>query len=284
MLAGFVLYPISDALIKHLMETYSVHQMTFLRALSRAVPLLIVASLQGGLVKALSTKKPYDHLIRLGANLLYTFSFMYSFKLDTLTVVYTLSYTSPFFMILLSAWMLKEKVGFERYFAAFIGMIGVVVAVHQPSHGFGAAALLVLFGTFLGALNKILMRRLTFSENTLTITIYPNLAMLCVAAPFFFLVQPWQSMPLSHWGLFAVVGVITAVGQYLIAQALRFAQASMLASIDYSTFFSVVILDYIWWHKVVESSTLLGAFIIIGSNVFVLYLARREANLKINEI
>ena len=111
MLAGFVLYPISDALIKHLMETYSVHQMTFLRALSRAVPLLIVASLQGGLVKALSTKKPYDHLIRLGANLLYTFSFMYSFKLDTLTVVYTLSYTSPFFMILLSAWMLNTRPG-----------------------------------------------------------------------------------------------------------------------------------------------------------------------------
>ena len=280
MLAGLVLYCVSDALIKHLMPTYSIYQITFLRALSRACPLLIVASLQGGITRSLSTNRPYDHAVRLVVNLLYTLSFMAAIRMDTLAIVYTLSYTSPFFMILLGSWMLKEKVGFERYLAALVGLAGVLIAVQQHSYPLTMTALLVLLGTLLSALNKIFMRRLSSTEESLTIILYPNLAMLCVMAPCLFL-DGWQSMPLQHLGLFAGIGIITALGQYLIAQALRFTQASMLATVDYSTFFWVVALDYIWWDKIIEGSTLLGAALIIGSNVFILYLSRRES-LKIN--
>jgi drug/metabolite transporter (DMT)-like permease len=69
---------------------------------------------------------------------------------------------------------------------------------------------------------------------------------------------------------------VTAAGQYAIAQALRFAQASLLAPIDYSSFFWVVALDFFWWQKTPDNYTLIGAAIIVGSNCFILYRARRE--------
>lgn len=83
-------------------------------------------------------------------------------------------------------------------------------------------------------------------------------------------------MPWVHWGLFAIVGALTAGAQYAIAQSLRFAQASVLAPIDYSTFFWVVALDFTWWHKTPDAYALLGAAIIVGSNLFILYRTRKE--------
>ena len=274
MITGLALYPISDACIKHLMGAYTVHQTTFLRAITRLVPLLVATFFQGGPVRVLSTQHPGRHLARLLVNLTYTLSFMYAVSLGSLTVVYTLGYTSPFFMILLSAFMLKEKVSLDRWAAVGLGMAGVIVAMRPEQGILQWAAILVLVGTFLGALNKILMRRLAETEHSLAIAIYPNLMMILCTLPFVY--STWQSMPWAHWGLFAIVGALTAVGQYSIAQALRYTQASTLAPIDYSSFFWVVALDFFWWGQSPSTATILGAAIIVSSNLFILYRARKE--------
>lgn len=274
MIGGLALYALSDAFLKYFMGTYSVPQALFLRALTRLLPLLVAASFHGGIAKILYTHHPKNHLVRLLVNLAYTAAFMYAFSIGSLTVVYTLSYTSPFFMIVLSALMLKEKATPARWAAVIFGMVGVAIAMKPGSNLIEAAALLVLAGTFLGALNKILMRRLAETEHSLTIAIYPNISMMAVTSLFLF--NHWQPMPWEHWAVFALVGTFTAAGQYAIAQALRFAQGSVLASLDYSTFFWVVLLDYFWWQKGVETHILFGAAIIVGSNLYILYCTRRE--------
>jgi drug/metabolite transporter (DMT)-like permease len=278
MIGGLALYPLSDAFVKHLMSIYSVQQTTFLRAITRLVPLFIATFFQGGPAQVLKTKHPSQHLFRLAVNLAYTYAFMYAFSFGSLTVVYTLSYTSPFFMIILSAIMLKESVGKEKWIAVFIGMVGVIIAMRPGANVFEMAAILVLIGTFLGALNKILMRKLAATEHSLAIAIYPNLVMIVVTLPV--ILNTWQSMPWAHWGLFAIVGMVTATGQYAIAQALRNAQASVLAPIDYSTFFWVVSLDYFWWNRSPDAYTLIGAAVIVSSNCYILYRAKRETRKK----
>jgi drug/metabolite transporter (DMT)-like permease len=276
MTAGLALYPLADAFVKHLMGTYTVHQTTFLRSVTRVIPLLIAMFFQGGPKQILATAHPGRHLVRLAVNLTYTLSFMYAVKLASLTSIYSLSYTSPLFMIILSALMLKESVGWQKWVAVALGLAGVVFAM-QPGKGvLELASILVLVGTFLGALNKILMRRLASTEHSLAIAIYPNLMMILAMTPLFFFIDAWKPMPLEHWGLFAIVGVLTAAGQYMIAQSLRFAQASTLAPIDYSTLFWVITLDIVWWDKSPENHTLIGAAIIILSNFYILYCARRE--------
>jgi drug/metabolite transporter (DMT)-like permease len=292
MIAGLALYALADACVKHLMGTYSVPQATFLRAITRLTPLLVAMFFQGGIRKVLGTSHVGRHAARLAVSTVYLFSFMYAFSIAPLTMVYTLGYTSSLFMIILSAIMLKESVTWDRWVAVGIGMIGVVVAMRPGSNVFEVAAIVVLVGTFLGALNKILMRKLAATEHSLSIAIYPNLVMMVLLFPFLFftnfmsqipipgvshlLAKSWQPMPLEHWGLFAIVGVIAATGQYAIAQALRFAQGSVLAPVDYSTYFWVVALDAFWWHKTPDLYMIIGAIIIVGSNFYILYRTRKE--------
>ena len=290
MILGLALYPLSDAFIKHLMGTYSVQQATLLRSFTRVIPLLITVLFQGGFAKVFSTNHPARHLVRLAVSLAYTYCFMFAFKLGSLTMVYTFSYTSAFFMIVLSAFMLKETISREKWIAVAIGIVGVVIAMKPGSNVFEAAAILVLLGSFLGSLNKILMRRLAQTEHTLSIAIFPNITMIIAAS--YFLFTPWRpfwliekfpflygnwiSMPLEHWGLFAIAGGIAAGGQYAIAQALRYAQGSTLAPIDYSTILWVVLLDQFWWHKTQGLNMFIGAAVIVGSNLFILYRTRQE--------
>lgn len=278
MLLGLALYPLSDALIKHLTGVYSVPQVTFLRSITRVIPLLIATFFHGGPLQVLSTAHPGRHAVRLLVNLFYTYLFIQSYTLGSLTVIYTLSYTAPFFMILLSAFMLKETVSKARWIAVAMGMIGVVIAMRPTSGVFEWVSLIVLFATFLGSLNKILMRRLAATEHSLAIAIYPNLMMILVMTPI--LLTTWKAMPWSVWGLFAVVGGLAAVAQYAIAQALRFAQASTLAPIDYSSFFWVVSLDFFCWNKIPDMYTLIGATVIVGSNLYILYKTSREEAVK----
>jgi drug/metabolite transporter (DMT)-like permease len=260
------------------MGTYSVPQTSFLRALTRLVPLSIAVFMQGGIKKIFITEYPSRHLVRLGVNLAYTYAFMYAFSVATLTTIYTLSYTSSFFMILLSAWILKEKVTPVKWLAVGVGMIGVLIAMRPGSNVFEVAALIVLLGTFLGSLNKILMRRLAATEHSLAIAIYPNLSMILVTFPF--LIGKWQPLSLHDWGFFAIVGVITAAGQYAIAHSLRCAQGSTLAPIDYSSFFWVVMLDFFWWGTTPDLYTIIGAAVIVGSNLYILYRSHKEKSAK----
>lgn len=279
MLGGLALYALSDAFLKQLMGTYSVPQTSFLRAFTRIVPLLIAVLMQGGFKKVFATAHPTRHFARLGVNLAYTYSFMYAFSVASLTTIYTLSYTSSLFMIVLSALILKEKITKEKWVAVAIGMIGVLIAIRPGSNVFEVAGLVVLFGTFLGSLNKILIRRLAATEHSLAIAIYPNVTMILVTFPF--LINTWTPLSWHDWGFFAIVGTITAAGQYAIAQSLRFAQGSTLAPIDYSTFLWVVMLDFFWWEKTPDLYTVLGATVIVGSNLYILFRSRREQAQKI---
>ncbi|EKE08772.1 MAG: hypothetical protein ACD_17C00003G0002 [uncultured bacterium] len=276
MMGGLALYVLSDAFLKQLMGTYSVPQTTFLRALTRLIPLLIAVLVQGGAREIFHTEHPQRHLVRLAVNLAYTYCFMWAFSRASLTTIYTLAYTSSFFMILLSAVILKERVVLEKWIAMGIGMVGVMVAMRPSSGVLETAGLIVLLGTFLGSLNKILMRRLAATEHSLAIAIYPNIMMILVTFPLLLGMWPWQSVSWHDWGFFAVVGAITAAGQYLIAHSLRFAQGSTLASMDYSTFFWVVALDYLWWDRAPESHKLVGAAVIVGSNLYILYRSKKE--------
>lgn len=269
MFLGLGLYPVSDAIIKHLLGSYTLYQTTALRALTRCIPLLIVAVLKTDSIQLLKTRRPQLHLLRLLVSVTSTYSFMYACSLTSLTSLYTLSYTSPIFVLIFSAIFLHEKVDLNRWIAVAIGFIGVWIALKPEDGGlWHLGSSVVLLATLCAALNKILMRKLSSTEDSLTIALYPNIAILLLTFPF--LLTGWQNMPLHDWALFSIVGVLTALAQYCVTQAIRYTEVSRLAPIDYSTLFWATAIDYIRWDSTPHLSTLIGAGVIIVSNLYIL--------------
>jgi len=275
MTLGLALYPLSDAIIKHLMGSYSVPQTTFLRALMRFLFLILLVPWQGGFRHVFTLKQQSIHAIRLGISLAQTYAFMLAFSIGSLTTIYTFSYTSSLCMALFGVLYLKETISKDKWIAIILGLLGVLVAIRPGLSSFHLVALIVLFGALCGAMNKVLMRKLAKTEHSLAIAILPNLILLLITFPF--LSTCWTPLNLFDVGLFGLIGLLTGLAQYTIAQALRFAQATLLAPIDYSSFLWVLLLDFSWWGHIPDLFTLLGATLIIGSNLYILTCTNRKS-------
>ena len=89
-----------------------------------------------------------------------------------------------------------------------------------------------------------------------------------------FLLLPWRMPTGVELGLIIVIGVISALGFWLLASAYRIGNAPTVAPFEYTSMLWATILSYLLWDEVPKTTTLIGALMIIASGVYVL---RREA-------
>ena len=83
----------------------------------------------------------------------------------------------------------------------------------------------------------------------------------------------WQPLRAEHAWLILGLGAFGALGQYLITEAFRLGEASLLAPLEYTALAWGVLLDLAIWQVLPGAVTWIGAAIIVGSG---LYLIRRE--------
>jgi drug/metabolite transporter (DMT)-like permease len=115
-------------------------------------------------------------------------------------------------MILTAIFVLGEKVRWRRGLATIAGFIGVLVIVRPDSGALDQAALIGLLGAFLVAFSTTLLKRLSTTEEALTILLYFALfASLLTAVPAYFV---WRQMSGQEIVMLALVGALSALGQF----------------------------------------------------------------------
>jgi drug/metabolite transporter (DMT)-like permease len=83
----------------------------------------------------------------------------------------------------------------------------------------------------------------------------------------------WVPLRMEHAWLVLALGFAGALGQYLITEAFRLGEASLLAPFEYTALVWGVVLDATLWGVLPGAVTWLGAAIIVASG---LYMFRRE--------
>ncbi len=185
-----------------------------------------------------------------------------------------ISFTAPLFMILTAVFVLGEKVRWRRGLATMAGFIGVLVIVRPDSGALDEAAMIGLLGAFLVALSTTLLKRLSTTEAALTILVYFGLfASLLTAIPAYFV---WRHMSGEEIVMLALVGALSAVGQFCTVRAYAAGELMAIAPIDYSRLVFAGIIGFLLFAELPDRYTLVGAAIIVGST---LYIAYREAQL-----
>jgi drug/metabolite transporter (DMT)-like permease len=241
--------------------------MAFIRALFRLIPLFILLLRTKEIKAVLSMQQPMAHLWRILAYISFTYCLLYALSKSSLTTTITLQYITPFFVLLLSAWILKEKISKQKWIAVGVATIGILIAL-RPTVNFEMISLLIIAASLFGSLNKVLIRQLTATESSISITIYGNLAMVLFSIPI--VVMEWQPLVWKDLFYFLIAGIFTATAQYTSVQALRFAQASSLAPLDGTSLIWCALFDYCIWQKLPHICLLIGVGIIIASNVYLL--------------
>ncbi|MEE9322257.1 MAG: DMT family transporter [Granulosicoccus sp.] len=197
-----------------------------------------------------------------------------------LTDATVIAYTSVFFTTILSAIVLRERVGIWRWSAILIGYAGVLLAIPPDGDGAWFGYFLVLIASLAYSTLAISGKWLTRSESTASLVIIYN---LCVAAvTLFWLPTVWQPLSLSQITPLALFGLMAVVGQFMLVEAYRRLDGSLMAPLEYTSLAWAIALDILIWNDVPGPRVLLGAFIIIAASLFVIHREHLRMNARAN--
>jgi drug/metabolite transporter (DMT)-like permease len=181
------------------------------------------------------------------------------------------SFVTPLFVTALSIPLLGETVGWRRWLATLVGLVGVLIVVRPGGAGFQLASLLPVVSALSWAFGLIMTRMMSTTENPITTLAYSAIVGFIILTA----MLPLQWQPLSGQtiliGMF--IGIASTIGHWLLILAYRHADASLLAPFSYAQLLWASLFGYFLFAVLPDIWTLVGAVIIAGSG---LYTAHRE--------
>lgn len=269
MILAVAAFSVMDVLMKRLVESYSPMQVTFLRA-TASLPVLIMATAFFGHWGDLVPRRIGLHLLRGALGVAMLWFFVYALRHLSLADAYAVYMSAPLLITALSVPLLGERVGWRRWLAIIVGLIGVIVVLNPTGAvlisigGLAALASAVCYAVS-AITTRILARTDPAAAIIFWVLLFMALASGVLAALY------WTPLQIEHWPLIVGVGVAGAIGQYFITQAFRLTSPQVVAPIEYTALMWGMLFDWLLWLTVPSARMLTGAAIIIGGGLYVIY-------------
>tara|TARA_Y100000758_G_scaffold169041_1_gene120161 strand:- start:177 stop:1055 length:879 start_codon:yes stop_codon:yes gene_type:complete len=264
-----------DVAVKILLDNYSVTQIIFLRG---SISLLIIGG-AGYIAKGKSSFKTRYwrwHILRTTLMTISTTTFFLALSLIPLVNCMVIVFVSPIVMTALSGPFLGEVVGKWRWLAVLIGFIGILLIL-QPSGGFVDLGTIYAFiAAVTYALLSLTSRKLANKETTYNLSFYMFIGPTLVGgvgSSF-----NWVAPTTEAWILFILCGVIGGVGFIFFNLAYQKAEASLLASFEYTGLIWASAAGYYLFAETIDVNIWLGASIVILGGLII--LLRESGRLK----
>ena len=275
-LGGILTLTVMDAVAKQLVTgKVSLIQVMALRSLFVVVAFLLLTRLRSAPHKILPTRwRP--QLLRAAVGILAPLGFFSSLRYLPLTNATVIAYNSVFVTSILSALILKERVGPWRWTAIAAGYIGVALALEPVGAGSTLGYALVLMASVSYSALAIGGKWMgdTESSSSLVLTYNSMLGLVCLALlPWF-----WQTMSLATVAMVALFAMMAVTGQLMLTEAYRRLDGSLVAPLEYTSLAWAVLLDVLIWSTTPTIRTLGGATIIILASLLVLHRERINAH------
>ena len=275
MLLGVFLLTVMDAVAKATLERgVPLAEMMFIRSVLICAGLQLVLRARGELHR-LAVVDRRGQLLRGALGAAAPLLFFAALARMPLTAATVVGYGATFSTVLLSVWLLGERVGPRRWAGIVVGYAGVLVAVGPARDGPVSGYVLVLLASLAISGFYVAGKRLAATESALSLVNGYNavLGLACLAAlPFV-----WRAPDATSLALIGAFALLAVAGQWLLTRAYAVGDASLVAPLEYTSLVWVVALDVAVWGIVPAGHTLAGAGIIVAASLFVLYRERRAA-------
>lgn len=192
-----------------------------------------------------------------------------------------ISFTAPFFAVMLGVILFRERVGLYRWGAVVLGFAGVLVLT-QPAFGLGESGSISAIGAAVGLIAAFLVALISFQIQDLNKTETPwsivfwfvalTTPIMAIALPFVF--QPHDP---ATWGIILAMSLCGALAQLLLTTSLRFGSAGIILLIDYTSILWATFYGWSVFDRAPPASLWLGAPLIIAAGLLIAWRERRIA-------
>jgi len=205
------------------------------------------------------------HLLRSMAGLGGMYCFFYVIARLQLSESFLLMSTAPLFIPIIAYIWIHEPVERKVRGAIIIGFLGIILILKPGTGVFQPIAFVGLGAGLTGALAMVSIRRMSSSEPTIRIVFYFTVfGTLISAIP---LVWLWQSPKPEIWWLLVLMGLLAAVGQFLLTKGYSLAPAAKVGPFSYSNVVFAMLIGWILWGESLDSLTWVGAFLICVAGI-----------------
>ena len=217
------------------------------------------------------TRHPGLHFLRSLFLLLATTAFFFGISRMGLAEATAIIDVNPVLITLGAALFLGEKFGLRRALGIGAALIGALIIIRPGSAVFSPVALLPLAAAICFASFAVATRFLGRNESIWTSLFYTALlgalVMSVVVIPF------WVRPDATALTLMVGIGLVSAVGQFLLIRALMLAEASAVAPFSYVGLLFATLWGMLFFDTFPDQATMLGGAIIVGAGI---YVWRRE--------
>jgi drug/metabolite transporter (DMT)-like permease len=275
MIAAVAAFSMMDALLKLLAARYPPMQVAALRG-ATSLPFTLLPVLVAGRLRDLVPRRWPMHLLRGCLSVLVLGGFIYSVRVLSLANAYSVFLSAPLIVAALSVPLLGERVDRRNWVAILVGLGGVLAMLRPTASGLGSfGALAALVGATAYACSALAVRVLTRTDTTVSVVFWTVGLMTvfagAIAAP------GWVAIAHADWKWLLGLGVLAAIGQYLLTEAFRSAPPSVVVPFEYTALLWGVAIDRVVWHVVPSMRVWCGGGIVIGSGLYLIWRERTHA-------
>ncbi len=277
---AIVIFSLQDAISKHLGGAYPPIFITMIRFWAFAAFAVVMARRgAGSLRQAAATKWPLLQWLRgvlLATQIVLVIT---SFKLVGLAHSQAIFSAGPIMVALLSMPLLGERVGWRRWSAITIGLIGVLVILKPEGEGFDLGVVVPLAAALTFALYVIATRYVSRDDSAMTSFLYTGIGgavVMTLVGPFFWVTfSPTDSI----WMLLLCFTGISS--HYFLIRAYDVLDAAAVQPIMYLQLVFASVLGTTIFGETLGVNVVLGSVIVVAAGIFTIWresvIARRLA-------
>jgi len=269
MIAAMAGFAVEDALIKQASTGLPVGEIMAIFGLGGWLGFLLLTWRRGQRAWTPAILRP-TLLLRASTEIFGRLFFTLSLAYSTLAATSSILQATPLAVTLGAALFFGEKVGLRRWGAILVGFFGVLLILRPLPQSFDPTSVLALLG-MLGFAGRDLATRAA----------PPALSHLQLGVYGFFVLIPtglalmiWEGgavLPSPIQTLWMFATIIVGIGAYFaLTAAMRIGAVSVVAPFRYSRLLFALVLAVIFFAERPDSLTLIGAFIVVLSGLFML--------------
>lgn len=274
-LTAVLMFSLIEWVVRHLLERYPLHQVVWLRS-AAAIPVLALTlwalSRRASAPAPSAVAMPWHrrwllHLLRSGLGTMSMACIFYAVGQIPLGTAAALTATAPFFVLLMSPYLLGESVPWQRWAGVAVGFLGVCLVSGPQSVDAWPGMASALLGALCSAALMVLLRYLAQREPTTQTALFNALG-----------ITAWSTLGVWWWGFtplqvqdgvwVLLMGVLGGGAHWIATWAYQRGQAGALAPLGFSACIWGLLLGYLSFGETPSALALLGtATIIVGGYV-----------------
>ena len=275
-LGAMGIYATHDVVVKYLGEAgFGAFQIIFFSALL-GFPMVTLILMRDTTKGTLIPRHPYWMALRVICMVNTGVCAFYAFTVLELAQTYAILFALPLLITIIAIPILGEKVGFHRWAAVIVGLIGVLVVLRPGAEPLTGGHIAALAAAITNSMVAVISRKIGSEERSVVMLIYPmlgNFVAMLIAMPFVY-----EPMEFSHIGMTGIIALFGLIASFLFIQAYRVGEAAIVAPMQYSQIIWATFYGYLLFNEKLDLPTITGAGIIIASGIYIVMRERGGAS------